>query len=815
MTVEDETIFNRIIKSYADNDEDISRYSKLSVGEKLKLVRDWKKVRERLKSNQSRKASTYSIRPNLEIKTDEVKPEQYLSRDDENFFEIVVDRLSKGQERPDQHRKLLVALPLEQKKTLLSQYRLNMNSSFGQRRSRSNTALKTETSRSLIKGRSNSDSPEKSSPTKGFTLSMSNLFASKSENLEEWTRPKSRPQPRPISQDVIQKSPEKSPELKITTMIKKQIDTESKEFVYALLVDKESGGSSQIRQLLQNKPQKDKDDMIAKFFQNFESLKANCVELDQDAKLNYIVAAAEPAIAYSLWKHCVREHSEEVFLFLLEFSRMDDVISEEMTHAFDDIYATYIAVKAPKELNLPGSVRAYMTHQTRNHKKGCWEYQISPKQMLLEVHATCVHDLRDPTPRYMNSAEGIRVLSNFMKNSNIISSNPMDMVKYKLAKSMNVTNLQKEVDELARHLSDPAEIVKNYLSLEWQSVLACETKLNSWIKRRKSDTNEEEEEKGAIERSLLAHKQIMTKVLKLKLVIMTSRKQSFSESAFSRLLSPILQSDGVSSKQPRFGLIVGPWIMMFEDDELCVPKRYFSVQEFFCVDLDEIYCENKFDEYMTKIGTVIAYWNARKDFCSRERNTKTHSDSLDFIEDVLKALGSRMTTNDDTIQEIIRLFSSLEKENLVMTLSTPFQEKFKLVGTDSYEFKSHAELDDFCTKLIDIEPLFDQNIAKEYPLFDPIFLKEYIILKAFDRIFWMKSMFYQGEIDRTNLKLNSIEDFLEEKALMGDPTEHFDFYIQEQISFEIQLEKLSREMQHTRPHNCCFDDPTASKSLIL
>jgi len=99
------------------------------------------------------------------------------------------------------------------------------------------------------------------------------------------------------------------------------------------------------------------------------------------------------------------------------------------------------------------------------------------------------------------------------------------------------------------------------------------------------------------------------KEMKIKLII--SENNSGIQKNIKHIISPVLTTLRIS---PKFGMfhssiMIGPWLLEWNDSGLCVPRTCVSRAAFFTADLMTISSSKRINEVRDKIANVITKWN--------------------------------------------------------------------------------------------------------------------------------------------------------------------------------------------------------------
>jgi len=214
--------------------------------------------------------------------------------------------------------------------------------------------------------------------------------------------------------------------------------------------------------------------------------------------------------------------------------------------------------------------------------------------------------------------------------------------------------------------------------------------------------------------------------VKVKLVVAEICK-SDAQKALRKMLSPILTK---IDHQQQFGmfhsaLVVGPWYLEWNNSSLCIPRKCYSSAAMLAADLDFGGIEFEINDTIEKVAQVIIDWNTNRTYNQKSANCQQ------FVDDLCKSLGVPLNFEGPLGEYLNNLRSKGQCE-----LDFPITNEMRVnleIKESKKRFNTHQELDDFVKELIAKEPLFQEN----YPM-------EWMLLKSFDRAFWLRH-FKHGE----------------------------------------------------------------------
>lgn len=351
-------------------------------------------------------------------------------------------------------------------------------------------------------------------------------------------------------------------------------------------------------------------------------------------------------------------------------------------------------------------------------------------------------------------------------NQKIVVKRCSDIIRSKIMKNSTLNKFdEKQVDELILGLSTPNRLKSTFLSTEWIETVALfrrtvsnissentsgETdpgsiklrKLNPLVSQpasgeligfvgQQEEEDEDEDETNIEDDSVFnPNSKVYDKNarIKIKLVVSEIMKGSLKKNV-RKLLSPIMANYDVL---PQFGafhtaLIVGPWLIEWNNSSLCIPRKTMSTAALLTADVEDILITREnIGNVVDKLADVIIEWNLNKEYVNvHNSNNHKSGNCQDFVEEVLHRLGIEPKF-EGLLGQYLSEMRRHGKCEMVVKLDDKFKEKFKRNETDVY-FETHKELDQFVNSLIDIDPEFNEHHKNEW-----------ILLKSFDRAFWLR-----------------------------------------------------------------------------
>ena len=208
-----------------------------------------------------------------------------------------------------------------------------------------------------------------------------------------------------------------------------------------------------------------------------------------------------------------------------------------------------------------------------------------------------------------------------------------------------------------------------------------------------------------------------------------------------------------------------------------------------------------------KISDVIVYWNANVEYDAYGKSTKGFGNCQEFIESMLHALNMNIEYTG-AVGDFLQNMKKKGSSKLIFPVNQQMKYDF-FIRDDEIEFTSHVQLDKFVNSIEEKELDFETT----YP-------NEYLLLKSFDRAFWLK---HQRTVEDYK-KIQTAKKLLEVSKKLTDKEK------------EEKLQKLNSKMTELEKHakvtkclvsnedeadailvqhnHCAFSDPFQTKSFI-
>jgi hypothetical protein len=419
------------------------------------------------------------------------------------------------------------------------------------------------------------------------------------------------------------------------------------------------------------------------------------------------------------------------------------------------------------------------------------------------------------------------------EQSKKLKQEQIEIVVEKLQDSVNYNS--KSIDKLlkmSKILSDKELLKRDYLTTNWLDSLKVQEEYLTNFEEEEEETQKFRKEIEKNEREMFIDDikiekeqelQIETKRkksvhfqkdLKIKIVFVDQMKEAKVQKGLRELFSPVISnigSVGVGNEPNKFGffhtaLLVGPWLIEWNDSALCIPRKCLSKTAFLTADIGEISTIESLESIRDTLASTIVYWNVNKQY-STFSTSKNSGNCQDFVESILNELDMKIEFSGALYQFLSRIKKNGRSE-LIYTVNQEIKFDFQ-IRQDEIEFHTHRELDKFVNNLISKDKDFQTN----YP-------NDYILLKSFDRAFWMKNFKLESEIEKFVKEEKQLKKYLKK----CDDDENIKM-VQDNIKLvQKNIQKCKEMLKMTRPveisengsSDCCpFDDPIATQSFVF
>eukprot|EP01080_Neovahlkampfia_damariscottae_P009489 gene9489-1695_t len=457
-----------------------------------------------------------------------------------------------------------------------------------------------------------------------------------------------------------------------------------------------------------------------------------------------------------------------------------------------------------QKIILPVSPKHLKRHGTLTIE--CWDHDLISKDDFMGSLSISLKKLKNNVT-YKYSEKLLEVESGLLefeitpKNFEVLSygtfrEEPTAILE-KLNNSLHHQNSSSSTKNyLAKTLSNSLLLKEKYLSMTWTDSISVHKSVYESL-----DLNMDEEDLELVQALMDESKAELDTEVKIKIIIVDQMKGSNFQQEMRKIISPIVSDLNITNIGLfHTALLIGPWLIEWNDSGLCIPRKCLSRSAFLTIDIGDIKTMENLESVRDKISDVIVYWNANVQYTSFGKSTKGQGNCQEFIESILHALNMNLQY-DGAIGEFLQNMKKNGSSKLMFLMNKEFRKKFGITET-SIEFKTHSQLDKFVKELDDKDVYFEDS----YP-------DEYLLLKSFDRAFWLKHLKISKDAKRLFRMVTT--------DLSGDEQ-------RKQKSMNA-LEQLEKDGEITKPyiddlkssntdfegHKCPFGDPIENKSFWL
>ncbi|KAF0982663.1 hypothetical protein FDP41_011593 [Naegleria fowleri] len=303
----------------------------------------------------------------------------------------------------------------------------------------------------------------------------------------------------------------------------------------------------------------------------------------------------------------------------------------------------------------------------------------------------------------------------------------------------------------------------------------------------------------------------LEKSIKIKLIVTDMHHHNKTKQTIRQIISPLLSP---STILPAFGmfhtaLVISEFKLEWTDSSLCIPRKLTSQSSFFSADIEEITTASDLEDIVKKIAQVICRWNSTMIYSERRRKKKkknsTKSTSLknypntgncqDFIFDILESIGKKdvlekLMSSDSPMGHYMRDMRKYGRCSMELKMNHLFRDKFG-IKEKVVKFATHRDLDLFVKQLEHVDPDFKHTHKNEW-----------ILLKGFDRAFWIRYLAYKDK--------EELRPLYEKQENVFDMTD-----LDMSVDDSCMIASSSSNHRYCEILACPFDDPTKSLSIIL
>jgi hypothetical protein len=222
----------------------------------------------------------------------------------------------------------------------------------------------------------------------------------------------------------------------------------------------------------------------------------------------------------------------------------------------------------------------------------------------------------------------------------------------------------------------------------------------------------------------------LKKALGVKLVISNLYDPGYISNMKNSILSKLGDKLDMLPEYGMFhvALLIGPYKIEWTNTGLCIPRGSRSSNPILCIDLAKIDGKKMYDEIITKLIHYIVDWNLHRTYCKTKSDKSNKGNCQMFVDGVLGSIGIKnvLSSIPKPFQEYLRRVRLHGHGIMEFHMSIHFRNIFNIIE-DHIVFRTHQELDDFVNRCIRLDCTFLSNYKSEA-----------ILLKAFDRAFWLK-----------------------------------------------------------------------------
>ncbi|KAL9648865.1 hypothetical protein ABK040_003795 [Willaertia magna] len=278
--------------------------------------------------------------------------------------------------------------------------------------------------------------------------------------------------------------------------------------------------------------------------------------------------------------------------------------------------------------------------------------------------------------------------------------------------------------------------------------------------------------------------------IRIKLLVTETARNS-TDRTIRQLLSPVLDTFNVLPEMGMFhtALIVGPWKLEWNDSGLIVPRKIMSQAAVITADIDYISSMDRLDFVIDNLAKVICKWNVTMNYKQTGGDKSKYGNCQDFVDDCLDALGVKLNF-EGSLKNFLTRLRKTGNSRLEFEMTEQFVKDFNLLennfkltyheneNTYTLRFDTHRDLDLFVNYLIEKDDEFEMH-----------FKSEYVLLKSFDRAFWVKAVSFpnipefqplfenDGSDNTTTTTNNNNMEDKKHKCPFGDPLGNSFLYI--------------------------------------
>jgi len=193
-------------------------------------------------------------------------------------------------------------------------------------------------------------------------------------------------------------------------------------------------------------------------------------------------------------------------------------------------------------------------------------------------------------------------------------------------------------------------------------------------------------------------------------------------------------------------LIIGPFYLEWGDNSMTIVRQKSSAKAVFAIDVAKIKGLNEVANAIDNISQVCSYWNGNKTYDNTECNCQhfvtTILEQLELRNEFEKNLRGPVLEYMNRLknQGVCDMRYTLDRDIIQLILESECNDEIKelVQRFPSIKFTNHALLDQLVSVILENYPHFPED--RKY---------EYMMLKAFDRAFWLQRQSAKKENDES------------------------------------------------------------------
>ncbi|KAL0480395.1 peptidyl-tRNA hydrolase [Acrasis kona] len=237
-------------------------------------------------------------------------------------------------------------------------------------------------------------------------------------------------------------------------------------------------------------------------------------------------------------------------------------------------------------------------------------------------------------------------------------------------------------------------------------------------------TTEQLEDLQRLEHKKGQGREVIKNQVRIKILISEIAKSS-KERSLRKALAPIMSGLNVGPTFGMFhsGLIVGPWLIEWNNSSLCIPRKCYSSAAVLAVDVDAV-VQLDLNEAVDACAKVICEWNSNKQY------SQTNHNCQHFVDALLDAMHVKVDF-EEPLNHYLNKMRKKGEAKVQWTVPTEIRSICE-IKEEKIAFKSHKELDEM------VRNIQNKLLEKTQTAFDEEYSTDWQFLKAFDRAFWLR-----------------------------------------------------------------------------